>query len=103
MRVLELCVCYNLEEANEPCNATACCYSVMVMCCSVAGRMTMSDIQTTVNPKEIVQNRLMMMTTILRSKRMMSLLESRNTLTVSVFLTVIEKTVRVNSFFLRLS
>ena len=70
MRVLELCVCYNLEEANELCNATAWCYSVMVMCCSVAGRMTMSDIQTTVNPKEIVQNRLMMTTTILRSKRM---------------------------------
>jgi len=70
MRVLELCVCCNLEEANELCNATAWCYSVMVMCCSVAGRMTMSDIQTTVNPKEIVQNRLMMTTTILRSKRM---------------------------------
>ena len=44
MRVLELCVCYNLEEANELCNATAWCYSVMVMCCSVASRMTMSDI-----------------------------------------------------------
>ncbi|CAD6213987.1 unnamed protein product [Miscanthus lutarioriparius] len=40
-----------------------------------AGRMTMSDIQTTVNPKEIVQNRLMMTTTILRSKRMTILLE----------------------------
>jgi len=73
------------------------------LCCSVAGRMTMTDIQTTVNRKEIVQNRLMMMTTILRSKRMTSLLESRNTLTVSVFFTFIEKTVRVNSFFLRLS